>query len=59
MKAEKIFSLVILIVIALFLINFAIKVFNTMDAWLGIALGVVSVTLLVYVVIKLVIKTLK
>jgi hypothetical protein len=59
MKVEKIFTLVILIVVALFLINFSIKVFNTFDAWLGITIGLVTATILVYVILKFITKLLK
>lgn len=56
MKPEKIFSLAIIIVVALFVINFSIKIFNTFDAWLGIGLGALSITLLLYLLIKIIIK---
>ena len=54
-------SLVLIVIILLFVIlmNLSIKIFNTMDAWVGITVGVLSVIGFVFAMAEFVKSILK
>ena len=56
MNPKFVITIVVFMLLAIFLFNFAIKVFNTLDAWLGIGIGFMGAIVLLYVTVKILTK---